>query len=90
MSGKKLVRVTFQGHKLWMYEDWRAKSNSPLIPRHHVDEENECMDWSKAFDSPSFGHVFFDDRNVVRQNHQTIGRADEIVDGWSEKEEVAA
>jgi len=85
MTPTKVVRVTFQGHKLWMYDDWRTKPDSPLIPRHHVDEENGCMDWRKAFTGPSFGHVFFEDRNVVRQNRQTIGRADEIVDGWPEE-----
>lgn len=86
MTLDKVVRVAFQGHKLWMFDDWRERSDSALIPRHHVDEENECMDWSKAFASPSFAHAFFGDRNMVRQNHQTIGRADEIVDGWPQED----
>lgn len=86
MKPTKVVRVTFQGHKLWMFDDWRERTDAALIPRHHVDEENECMDWVEAFTGPSFGHAFFGDQNEVRQRGATIGRADEIVDGWPEED----
>lgn len=81
----ELVKITFQGNRLWAYADWQDAGDTPLIPRHHVNEEYESMDWSQAFSSPTFAHAYFGDENRVMQYRTVIGSTDEIIEGWSEE-----
>lgn len=86
MTQIKVMRVTFQGHKLWMFEDWRERKSSPLIPRSHVDETTERLHWRSFWPEEfSFGYAMSGADNEVWRRGKLIGRADEIVDGWPEE-----
>ena len=86
MTPINVVRVTFQGHKLWMFEDWRGRKSSPLIPRSHVDEATERLHWRSFWPEEfSFGYAMSGADNEVWRQGQIIGRADEIVEGWPEE-----